>query len=85
MTKFIKGQKLPASSICAHNCIFTGTVLSHTTKTLPLKAEGQTKRVKIHTRDNQGYIYPFGRYSVAPMFKRYDKYEHIQHPIVTEA
>ena len=69
MSTFKQGQALSSRSICDHNCIFTGTVVKRTAKTLTITTRGETKRCKIHESDGIEFIYPLGRYSMAPVFK----------------
>lgn len=72
MKKFTVGQKLSARSIGDYNCVFTGTVLKRTATTITVDTciEG-VKRCKIHqSYDGSGeFVFPFGRYSMAPIFK----------------
>lgn len=69
MTKFHVDQNLSTCSICDSNCIFTATVLNRTEKTVTIKTNMDgVKRCKIHVRDEQEFIFPFGRYSMAPIF-----------------
>jgi len=71
MNTFTTGQALSASSICDSNCIFTGTVLKRTAKTVTIKTrmDGE-KRCKIHnSEDGSEFIYPHGRYSMAAIFR----------------
>jgi hypothetical protein len=70
MKQFTTGQKLKARSICDHDCIFTGTVIKRTTKTVTIKTDMQgVKRCKIHNRGEGEFIYPFGQYSMSPTFR----------------
>lgn len=70
MKKFTAGQTLESRSICDHNCIFTGTVIKRTAKTVTIntRMKGE-KRCKIHTNDEGEFIFPFGQYSMAPVFR----------------
>lgn len=70
MKKFIAEQELSNRSICDHNCIFTAKVIKRTAKTVTIETamEG-TKRCKIHIYDDGEFIYPFGRYSMATIFR----------------
>ena len=69
---FTPGQKLSARSIGDADCVFTGTVIKRTAKTVTIftRMNGET-RCKIHTTADDGreYCYPFGRYSMAPVFR----------------
>jgi len=69
MNTFTTGQALSASSICDSNCIFTGTVLKRTAKTVTIKTNGVEKRCKIHDLGDGEFIYPNGRYSMAAIFR----------------
>ena len=68
--QFKENQELSARSICDYNCIFTATVIKRTAKTVTIKIRGDQKRCKIQS-DNDGneFIFPLGRYSMAPTFK----------------
>ena len=68
--KFQAGQKLQTRSICDHNCIFTGTVVKRTEKTATIDAGRGEKRCKIyHDTDGAEYVFPFGQFSMAPIFR----------------
>lgn len=71
MNQFTQGQELSARSIGDHNCVFTSTVIKRTAKTVTIKVHGESKRCKIHSDQysNGEYIFPFGRYSMAPIFR----------------
>ena len=71
MKKFTKHQTLQTRSICDHNCIFKGVILNRTPKTVTIKVDGyrDAKRCKIHTNDEGEFIYPLGRYSMAPVMR----------------
>jgi hypothetical protein len=74
MGNFKAGQKLSTRSIGDHNCIFTATVLKVTAKTVTILMNGKEKRCKIHNpfKHHNGsgfFIYPLGRYSMAPTFR----------------
>ena len=70
-TKFTVGQELSSPSICDSNCIFTGKVLKRTAKTVTIETRMEgVRRLKIHVNDEGiEFIFPFGRYSMAPTFK----------------
>lgn len=70
MNTFTNGQALSTRSIGDSNCIFTGTVIKRTAKTVTVntRMEGE-KRCKIHTNDEGEFIFPFGRYSMCPVFR----------------
>ena len=69
MIKFKQGQQLSSRSICDHECIYTSTVLKRTAKTVTIDVHGDTKRCKIHEYEGVEFIYPFGKYSMCPIFK----------------
>jgi len=70
MNKFKPGQKLQTRSTCDNNCIYTGKVVSRTAKTIMLNVqmEGIVRR-KIEIYDNTEIVYPFGKYSMCPIFR----------------
>jgi len=68
MKQFFTGQKLKTRSICDHECIYTAVVLKRTNKTITIELEGRSERRKISIYDNCESIYPFGKYSMAPIF-----------------
>ena len=72
-TRFATGQVLASRSACNSECIYTGVIVSITEKTVLISVDGELKRCKIH-RDNNifdgvEFIYPFGRYSMAAIFR----------------
>lgn len=71
MIQFQVGQKLSTRSIGDHECIFRAEVLKRTAKTLTIndRIDGTFKRCKIHMNNGIEFIYPYGRYSLAPIFK----------------
>lgn len=70
MAIFTKDQELSTSSICDSNCIFKGIVIKRTAKSVVLKTSMRgEKRVKIHNDGDGEYIFPFGQYSMAPIFR----------------
>lgn len=70
MGTFTTGQQLSTRSIGDRNCIFTAEVLKVTPKTVLIKIHGEDqKRCKIHNHNGSTFIYPFGRYSMAPIFR----------------
>jgi hypothetical protein len=70
MNTFEAGQELSTRSIGDHNCIFTGTVIKRTAKTVTVntRMDGE-RRCKIHTNDEGEFIYPHGQYSMSPIFR----------------
>ena len=68
--KFEVGKKYFCSSICDSNCIFEFEVVKRTEKTVTIKDfMGETKRKKINTENGIEYIYPVGKYSMAPTLR----------------
>ncbi|MBE9515952.1 MAG: hypothetical protein IME93_03125 [Proteobacteria bacterium] len=71
MNTFTTGQQLSARSICDHDCVFEGQVLKRTAKTVTINTRMKgVSRCKVHN-DEQGneFIFPYGRYSMAPIFR----------------
>ena len=70
MKQFTVNQQLSSRSICNHECVFEGKVLRRTAKTVTIntRMEGK-KRCKIHISDEGEFIFPFGRYSMATIFR----------------
>lgn len=67
---FTKRQKLETRSLCDSDCIYTAIVIDRTDKTVLIEMDGKDKRCKIHLdRDGVEFIYPLGRYSMAPTFR----------------
>ena len=68
--KFYVGQKLATRSIGNHDVIYRGTVVSRTPKFVTVKIDGdrELKRCGVKVYENSEYIFPFGRYSMAPTF-----------------
>ena len=76
-TKFEAGMNVSTRSICDHNCIYKGVIISRTEKTVTIKTamEG-VKRCKIFIDGDGGeYIMPFGKYSMAPSFRATKQYK----------
>ena len=76
--KFRVNQCLRARSICDYNCVFYGYVIDRTENTLTLNLESESygiKKRKIY-KDEEGneYCFPFGKYSMAPIFRAEEKF-----------
>ena len=70
MRVFTDSQQLFSRSICDHECIFRGVVIKRTEKTVTITTPRTgVKRCKIHLNDEGEYIFPFGQYSMAPIFR----------------
>ena len=69
--KFTENQELSARSICDYDCIYTGRVIKRTAKTVTIETSMTgIKRCKIHhDTDGNEFIFPFGRYSMAAIFR----------------
>lgn len=71
---FKAGDKLATRSICNWDCIFTGTIVKRTAKTVTVITDihGE-KRCKVYLDDSGNeFIYPHGRYSMAATFNAGD-------------
>lgn len=77
MSAFTANQEVSTNSICDSNCVFRGTIIKRTAKTVTLKMHGvngiqdmDARRCKIHL-DSEGneFVYPLGRFSMAPIFR----------------
>lgn len=70
MKTFTTNQQLSTRSICDHDCIFEGVIVKRTAKTVTIntRMKGEA-RCKIHLNDEGEFIFPFGRYSMAPVFR----------------
>jgi len=70
MTNEIKsGQVLTARSACDYDCIFSVKVLDRKGSFATVEAHGEAKRVKIRSDDRGEYVFAFGKYSMAPIFR----------------
>jgi len=70
MKTFTEGQKLATRAICDSECVFTGKVVRRTAKTVTIKTGMMgVKRCKIHTNDEGEFVFPYGRHSMAPVFR----------------
>lgn len=69
--RFYAGQTVRGRFVCQYDSAFNCDILRRTTKTVLVKVHGRdVTRCKIHT-DNDGreFIFPLGRYSMAPVFR----------------
>lgn len=66
---FTVGQKLSACSIGDRDCIFRATVIKRTAKRVTLDLDGKTVTVGICEYDGGEVCYPFGKFSMAPIFR----------------
>ena len=69
MNAFYETQILTARSACDSGCHFTGQVAKRTAKTVTIITTDGIKRCKIHHGSDGEYVYPFGKYSMAPVFR----------------
>jgi hypothetical protein len=66
--RFEAGQVVSCRSACDHDCVWTGTILKRTAKTVTVKLEHEReRRCKIHLRRGEEFIFPLGNYSMAPV------------------
>jgi hypothetical protein len=63
--KFEVGKTYFCTSICDQNCKWEYTITKRTTSSVWL---GE-KRAKINITDNSEYVFPQGRYSMAPVLR----------------
>lgn len=64
------GETLTARSACDYDCIFEVEILERRGQFVKFERHGQQCRVKVFKDDNGNeFIYAFGRYSMAPIFK----------------
>ena len=60
---------LTARSIGDYNCIFSVEILDRKKSFVTVKAMGSISRVKVYSDDKGEFIYAFGKYSMAPIFR----------------
>jgi len=68
-TKINTGDTLTGRSPCHHDCIFSAQVIERKGDFAKIRFQNSTKRVKIHVIDDVEFIFPAGRYSMAPVLK----------------
>lgn len=69
--QFVEGREYATSSICDHNCIYRFKVTRRTAKSVWItgsQVSGPTRRT-IHVSDDSEFIFPHGRYSMAPVLR----------------
>ena len=69
MTKFEVGKKYSCRSIADRDCIFEFEIIKRTEKTVVIKDGLKEKRCKIHSENEEEYIYPLGKYSMCPTLR----------------
>lgn len=72
--KFETGTTYYCRSICDYNCIWKFTVTARTAKTVTITqtdgyGKGKAKKAKVYEASDGEYIYPLGRYSMAPILR----------------
>ncbi|KKL63395.1 hypothetical protein LCGC14_2175520 [marine sediment metagenome] len=67
MKRFEIAKTYTTRSACDHNCIFSHEVLNRTKKMVIIKVHGEIVRRKIEVYNDSETIYPYGKYSMAPV------------------
>lgn len=72
MKKFEIGKTYETRSACNHDCIITITVTARTAATITtVNDSGEVQKLRINKKSseyrNAETVYPWGRYSMAPM------------------
>jgi hypothetical protein len=63
------GQTLTARSVCDHECVFTAEILERNGAFVTVKAQGNTRRMKVMNDGASEFIYALGKYSMCPIFR----------------
>jgi len=63
------GQTLTGRSVCDYECIFSALVVDRKGAFATIKFQNNLKRVKVHQADGSEFIFPSGRYSMAPILR----------------
>ena len=63
------GQTLTARSVCDSDCVFTVDVLARKGAFVTVKAQGNTRRMKVMNLGDGEFIYALGKYSMCPIFR----------------
>ena len=63
------GQTLTARSVCDSDCVFTAEVLERKGAFVTVKAQGNTRRMKVMNLGDGEFIYALGKYSMCPIFR----------------
>lgn len=70
MTKFKPGKSYTSRSVCDSDCMFSITVIKRTARTIAISSRNEdVKRCKIHNDADGEFVFAFGRYSMAPIFR----------------
>ena len=73
MEEFEVGKTYATHSVCAHDCIFSYTIVKRTEKTVTIRDKfGKVKRCKLHNNGKAEYIFPEGIYSMCPVLEADD-------------
>ena len=67
MKRFEIAKTYTTRSAGDHNCMFSHEILSRTAKTVTIKVHGENVRRKIEVYNDSETIYPYGKYSMAPV------------------
>jgi hypothetical protein len=68
--RFKAGQSVSCRSLCDYDCVWSGTIVKRTAKTVTVKLENEReRRCKIHEIRGEEFIFPLGRYSMAPIIR----------------
>lgn len=67
MKAFESGKSYFCRSACDHNCIWTYTVVRRTEKSIWINDGEKVKRCAVKQHDDSEYVFPLGRYSMAPV------------------
>lgn len=60
---------LKGRSICDHECVFVAKVIERKGAFAKIIFQGNEKRVKVHAFEDCEFIFPSGRYSMAPTLR----------------
>lgn len=66
--RFEVGRTYQTRSICNHDCIFEIVITKRTAKFVTVDKRGEVTRCKIHMIDGKEVIFPYGQYSMCPVF-----------------
>ena len=70
MQVFRVDQKLRTRSTGDYECVFEGIVIKRTLKTVTIETSmNGISRCKIYKNEGEEFIFPFGKYSMAPIFR----------------
>ena len=69
MKTITTGTTLKGRSICDSDSIFSAQVIERKGAFAKIKFQGNEKRVKIHNDGDSEFVFPDGRYSMAPVLR----------------